>query len=314
MLAMHRFPPLRPEVLALLAATLATPAFADEPAAAAKDLTQPEPAKPGAPLRKLGENSSLSIQDGDLVVFDNATLTMRRLHPIAASVFLLADGQKSLAALRTEAEASSGLPVDEATLFAVLDALADAGLLAARVTPPGSSDLSSFVLVDGTLGDAVVETGAGATAPSARKLKLPEAKEQESAAKQIRRPLRAREATQKRQAELLERAAKTTGGAREEAKKANDRVRAREMNMKSAKREALAAQPTSDEAALAALRKRSEAAAKSESVLRKRSEQEAKVEYADKALPGEDDASFRKRRGASEEEAKVAKAKATLAR
>jgi hypothetical protein len=307
---MRRFPPLRPEVLALLAATLASPAFAGDPAAATKGAPQTEPAKPGAPLRKLGENSSLSVQGGDLMFQDNSTLTMYRLHPVAAAVFLLADGQKSLAALRTEAEASSGLPVDEATLFAVLDALADANLLASRVTPPGSSDLASFVLVDGTIGNALVETGKGSTAQAARKLKLPDAKVQESAAKQIRRPMRVIEANQKKQTEFLDRAAKTTGMAREEAKKVHDRMRDREMNMK-AKREAPGAGATADEAAIPVLKQRSEVLAKSESVMRKRSEEKVKMEYANKALPGEDDASLRKRQGASEEEAKVVKTTAT---
>jgi hypothetical protein len=167
---MRRFPPLRPEVLALLAATMASPAWAGDPASAAKGAAQTEPAKPGAPQRFLGDKSSIAIQGGDLVIHDSSTLTMLRLHPIAAAVFLLADGQKPLAAIRSEAETSTGLPVDEATLFAVLDALADAKLLSARVTPPGSGDLSSFVLSDGTLGSALVE--AGAAQPEA-KLKLP---------------------------------------------------------------------------------------------------------------------------------------------
>ena len=300
---MRLFPALRPQVLALLAATLASPAFAGDPAAVAKGATQADPAKGGAPLRKLGTNSSITIQGGDLVIHDSSSSTFLRLHPIAAAVFLLADGQKSLATLRTEAEASSGLPVDEATLFAVLDALADANLLDSRVTPPGSSDLASFVLIDGTIGTALVEPGTGASAQSARKLKLPDAKEQESAAKQIRRPMRVIEANKKSQTEFLGRAAKTTGMAREEAKKVHDRMRDREMNMK-AKREAPGAQATADEAASPVLKQRSEVLAKSESVMRKRAEQEVKAQYKDKALPGEDDASLRKRQGASEEEAK----------
>ena len=96
---MRRFPPLRPEVLALLAVTLATPAFAGEPAGAAKGAAQTEPAKPGAPRRLLGDSSAVTIHGGDFVIFDSATVTMLRLHPIAAAVFLLADGQKPLAAI-----------------------------------------------------------------------------------------------------------------------------------------------------------------------------------------------------------------------
>jgi hypothetical protein len=268
---MRRFPPLRPEVLALLAATMASPAWAGDPASAAKGAAQTEPAKPGAPQRFLGDKSSIAIQGGDLVIHDSSTLTMLRLHPIAAAVFLLADGQKPLAAIRSEAETSTGLPVDEATLFAVLDALADAKLLSARVTPPGSGDLSSFVLSDGTLGSALVE--AGAAQPEA-KLKLPEAKAKESA-----------------------------NMAREDLKKVQERLRDREAKAKVV-REAPGAQ-ASDEAMIPVLKQRAEVLAKSESVLRKRSEQEVKQRYQTERLAGEDEATARKRQGATEAEYKV---------
>jgi hypothetical protein len=297
---MRRFPPLRPEVLALLAATMASPAWAGDPASAAKGAAQTEPAKPGAPQRFLGDKSSIAIQGGDLVIHDSSTLTMLRLHPIAAAVFLLADGQKPLAAIRSEAETSTGLPVDEATLFAVLDALADAKLLSARVTPPGSGDLSSFVLSDGTLGSALVE--AGAAQPEA-KLKLPEAKAKESAAKDIRRSLRLHESAQKNQTEFLGRAAKTTNMAREELKKVQERWRDREAKAKVV-REAPGAQ-ASDEAMIPVLKQRAEVLAKSESVLRKRSEQEVKQRYQTERLAGEDEATARKRQGATEAEYKV---------
>jgi hypothetical protein len=292
---MRRFPPLRPEVLALLAATMASPAWAGDPASAAKGAAQTEPAKPGAPQRFLGDKSSIAIQGGDLVIHDSSTLTMLRLHPIAAAVFLLADGQKPLAAIRSEAETSTGLPVDEATLFAVLDALADAKLLSARVTPPGSGDLSSFVLSDGTLGSALVE--AGAAQPEA-KLKLPEAKAKESAAKDIRRSLRLHESAQKNQTEFLGRAAKTTNMAREELKKVQERWRDREAKAK-------VVREAPDEAMIPVLKQRAEVLAKSESVLRKRSEQEVKQRYQTERLAGEDEATARKRQGATEAEYKV---------
>jgi hypothetical protein len=218
----------------------------------------------------------------------------------------LADGQRSLAAIRTETEAGTGFAVDEGALFAVLDALADAKLLASRVTPPGSTDLASFVFADGTLGSAFVEKGTDQPAQPVDKLKLPDARVREAAAKEIRRPLRAHESAQKRQDDAFGRAAKATGTAREEAKKAGDRMREREMNAK-AKREAPSTQPSADEAALPALRQRSEALAKTESTLRKRSEQDAKARYQERALPGEDDASARKRQGATEADYKAQK-------
>jgi hypothetical protein len=260
---MRLFPPLRPELVAMVLVALAGPASAE-----------PAPAKPGAaaPAKATAARKTQGITyavDGDaLFLTDARAQKTYRLHPLAAAVYALADGQKPLAAIRAEAEQSSGLPVDDDTLYAVLDALADADLLVARVTPPGSSDLGSFVAIDGTPGPALV-----ALAPAkAGTLGLAEARVSEEKEKVVRRPGRKLEAEKKRaDASLM--------------KSQEERVKARDLSLRervgeSANKEASQKSARPIDAALEKragdTRLRAEQLAKSESQLRMRSEAEAK--------------------------------------
>lgn len=235
---------------------------------------EPAPAKPGAaaPAKATAARKTQGITyavDGDaLFLTDARAQKTYRLHPLAAAVYALADGQKPLAAIRAEAEQSSGLPVDDDTLYAVLDALADADLLVARVTPPGSSDLGSFVAIDGTPGPALV-----ALAPAkAGTLGLAEARVSEEKEKVVRRPGRKLEAEKKRaDASLM--------------KSQEERVKARDLSLRervgeSANKEASQKSARPIDAALEKragdTRLRAEQLAKSESQLRMRSEAEAK--------------------------------------
>lgn len=235
---------------------------------------EPAPAKPGAaaPAKTTAERKTQGITyavDGDaLLLTDARAQKTYRLHPLAAAVYALADGQKPLAAIRAEAEQSSGLPLDDDALYAVLDALADADLLVARVTPPGSSDIGSYVAIDGTPGPALV-----ALAPAkAGALALAEARASEEKEKVTRRPGRKLEADKKRaDASLM--------------KAQEERVKAREVSLRervgeSANKEASKKVSRPIDAALEKragdARLRAEQLAKSESSLRMRSEAEAK--------------------------------------
>lgn len=134
---------LRPELLALVSALfLAAPAASADEAASA--------VAPASPLPTAKTADSTFAVDGEALVITTGKRTVR-LHPIAAAIFALSDGKRSIDAIRKGAEEASGYPIDEATVFAALDALADAKLLVARVTPPGAeSDLDLVVVADGT--------------------------------------------------------------------------------------------------------------------------------------------------------------------
>lgn len=265
---MRRFPALRPELLALVTMTFASPAFAEP--TPAKSPSSTEPAKTaGAQARTSG--LTFGIEGGDLVLSDSSTLKIFRLHPLAAAVYALADGQRSFEAIRTDAEAASGYPLDQATLFAVLDALADANLLMARVTPPGTTELDAFVVVDGTLGTALVEPR---TTKGTGVADLATAKRQEQAAKALERPNRVREAAYKsaddRLVKASEEGVKARGAVTEARRKEGSRKNSEEYEKQAFKTKA------SDDQALVVTRARSEQLAKSESTMRKVSEQEVK--------------------------------------
>jgi hypothetical protein len=175
--------PLRPELIALLSALLlAAPVAhaADPPAAASAAAT------PGARTADL----SFSIDGGSIVIKDAAAGSSYRLHPVAAAVFVLSDGKTTIADIRKGAANLTGYDVDETTAFAALDALADARLLLARVTPPGGSDLDLVVLTDGALGTELVASPAPKEGTKVDTAKL---KERENQAKQANAKPRAME-------------------------------------------------------------------------------------------------------------------------
>lgn len=275
---MRSFPALRPAVIALVTLAFASPAFADTPAGQG---TAAEPAKSAVPQARTS-GVTFGIEGGSLVLADSSTTKIFRLHPLAAAVYGLADGQRSLEAIRAGAEASSGLPLDEAGLFAVLDALADANLLVARVTPPGSADPGSYVAADGTLGSALLEpsTTKGAPEPT-----LASARMKEESRKVIERPERARESSAKRDDTQVQRAREQTAKAREsESRVRRDALGASsEASKKQINRPAAPMQ----DAAVAAAKLRSEQLAKSESKVR-RSEQDMKYQRPEAAAAREE--------------------------
>jgi len=263
---MRVFPALRPELVALLVVSLASPALAEG--------NPPSPAANAPPRAPTAERRTQGIGyavDGDrFVLTDSRAQKTFRLHPIAAAVYALADGQKPLSAIRAEAEAASGMTTDEETLFAALDALADAGLLVARVTPPGSVELGSFVAVDGT-------TGAGLVAATTEKGRavagLAEARESEQKEKSALRVDRARESKMKSEDVAVQRSHE----ARKKAMNAQTQARADEQRNKEANQKVSRPleKKLTDELASAGVR--AESAVKSESSLRMRNEQTAKA-------------------------------------
>jgi hypothetical protein len=145
-------PTLRPELLALLAALfLATPVASAQTDAKVAAIA-------ALPTAKIA-GATYVVDEGAIVITRTAAKKSVRLHPIAAAVFALADGKTSVSGIREAAQKASGYELDDAAVFGVLDALADADLLVARVSPPGgSSELDLLVMDDGTLGTALVTT------------------------------------------------------------------------------------------------------------------------------------------------------------
>ena len=243
--------------------TFASSALAADPAAATKAPSPAEPARP-ATAQQRTSGITFALEDDTLLLTDTAASKTFRLHPIAAAVYLLADGTRSLSSLRAEAEAASGLPVDDETLFAALDALSDAKLLVARVSPPGSTELAAFVTVDGVSGTdlVTVTTSTGTAAATVADI---------------------RQAEQRRKAQHLQ-------GRREEADRkklrpelrlaADERAKAvGQLRSQAGKEEAAKQAKTvtaADDAALRTARARAEQSAKSELKRRKADEQEKK--------------------------------------
>ena len=174
---------IHPRVIALLTALFAAvpaTAYAEAPAA-----TKAE-ALPTART----EGLSFSVDDDALVLKDESSGKTSRVHVIAAAVFALSDGKTTPAAMRDKLAELTGFTGSDELVFAALDALADANLLQARVTPPGTSELELVVAPDGTLGSALVTASstevkkvAGAAAEELRKKAL----KSEAAAKSINR-------------------------------------------------------------------------------------------------------------------------------
>lgn len=267
---MRLIPALAPRLVALVTMTFASSALAAEPAAATKSPAPVDPARPGVAQQRTN-GITFALEDETLLLTDTAASKTFRLHPIAAAVYLLADGTRSLSSLRAEAEAASGLPVDDETLFAALDALADAKLLVARVSPPGSTELAAFVTVDGVSGtDLVTATTSGGTASPT----VADARQREERAKSGHIRVRREEAEQKKARPELRLAA-------EERAKAVGQLRVEASKEEVAKKAKTAT--ASDEAALRTARARAEQSAKSELKRRKANEQEKKKDQQVKA-------------------------------
>lgn len=260
---MRRIPALAPQLVALVTMTFASSALAADPAAATKAPSAAEPARPSTAQQRTS-GITFALDDETLLLTDTAASKTFRLHPIAAAVYLLADGTRSLSALRAEAEAASGLPVDDETLFAALDALADAKLLVSRVSPPGSTELAAFVTVDGVSGtDLVTATTSTGTAAATvvearqseqrRKAQYLKGRHEEADEKQARPELRL----------AAEERAKAVGQLRNQAGKEEAAKKAKTVT-------------AADEAALRAARVRAEQSAKSELKRRKADEESKK--------------------------------------
>ena len=144
-----RTPPLSPRLVALLSALLLA-----SPAALAQQ--PPSDAKASAFPTARTQGLLLAQEDDVLLLRDEAAGKTYRLHPLAAAVFALSDGKTSPADIAARLPEVSGLDSTEEVVFAALDALADAKLLLARVTPPGSSPIDLVVLSDGVIGSGLV--------------------------------------------------------------------------------------------------------------------------------------------------------------
>lgn len=140
---------IHPRLIALLAAL-----FAAAPAAA--QAQQPPAAKAESLPAARVEGLSFSVDGDALVLKDESSGKISRLHVVAAAVFALSDGKTSPSAIRDKLAGLTGYTGTDELVFAALDALADAKLLQARVSPPGTSPLELVVAPDGTLGSALV--------------------------------------------------------------------------------------------------------------------------------------------------------------
>jgi hypothetical protein len=163
---------IHPRVIALVTAL-----FAAAPAAAYAEA--PAAAKAEALPTARTEGLSFSVDGDALVLKEQSSGKISRLHVIAAAVYSLSDGKTSPAAMRDKLVELTGYVGSDELVFAALDALADAKLLQARVTPPGTSPLELVVAPDGTLGSELVtaasaeaQKAAGANAEETRKKNL----------------------------------------------------------------------------------------------------------------------------------------------
>lgn len=219
-----------------------------------------EPAKTIVPTSTLPtaktEGSTFAVED-DAVVVTTGKSTVR-LHPIAAAIFALSDGKRSIDAIRKGAEEATGYPVDEPTVFAALDALADAKLISARVTPPGGeTELDLVVVADGTDAKELVAK-ATSKSPGADWTKV---KASEEKAKRAVSEKHKSEAAEKRTDTKLK-------AAEEDRKKAFSAYGAGRVKQEQALKAKTA--KAGDEKMLGAQRTAAESAAKSERVLRKK--------------------------------------------
>lgn len=141
---------LRPQLLALLSALfLATPVAHAQQAPAAQ--------AEGAPAART-DGITFTVEGDQLILKDEASGKLYRLHAIAAAVFALSDGKATPAEIRGKLGELTGYAGTDELVFAALDALADAKLLKARVTPPGTTPLDLVVTPDGLFGTGLVTT------------------------------------------------------------------------------------------------------------------------------------------------------------
>lgn len=124
--------------------------------------------------------------EGQFVVVDTTTGLEHRLEPVAASIWRHADGTRTTAELGRLAEAELGTGVDELTVWEVLDALADAGLLERRVTPPAGEGVSRRRFLH-TAGAASVAVGAVTIGTAAPAFAAPTQQEQQQKQQQEQR-------------------------------------------------------------------------------------------------------------------------------
>jgi len=257
---MQTKPAHRPQLIALLAALLlAGPIVVGQPTPAAAQAA----AFPTARVEKL----SMSVDGDELILKDEATSQRFRLHPVAAAVFALSNGKTSPAEIGKKIKELTGYSASEETVFAALDALADARLLTARVTPPGTTPVDLVVLIDGTIGSDLV----AATSKEMPVKKLKEALAQEQAQKKTRVGGRHEEEAQKGKMEPI---LKSTE-ARLIATKKHKEAEAKKEPMKGAS----AQQRKSEESAKITSRNEAKEQASKESTLRK-SEAAAKTNTA----------------------------------
>jgi hypothetical protein len=93
---------------------------------------------PGLPLARTADLITEQI-DGELVAFDGLTKEAHCLSPLAAAVFLAADGKTSIADIATAAGAKLGEPVDASHVEQALAELDERGLLAESSASGGLS-------------------------------------------------------------------------------------------------------------------------------------------------------------------------------
>ena len=96
--------------------------------------------KPGILPQRV--DATVLSRDRDGAVFDVAGQSVR-VDAMAARVFALCDGLSSPAEIRERMAREQGAPFEGERVWRALDALADAGLLVARVTPPASPPTSA---------------------------------------------------------------------------------------------------------------------------------------------------------------------------
>lgn len=95
----------------------------------------PPPARTGLPRALVAGWQPAMDEEGLVLRREGQEL---RLDALAAALMLLADGTRPVRHMLDALPALTGAAAEAETAFATLDALADAGLLEARVSPPGS--------------------------------------------------------------------------------------------------------------------------------------------------------------------------------
>ncbi|MFO0931672.1 MAG: hypothetical protein U1E39_03075 [Planctomycetota bacterium] len=98
--------------------------------------------------------------DGAFLVVRTPQGVEHRLTPVAAAVWAVADGTRSVDELARAAGERVGGRVDRETVFTALDGLADAGLLTARIAPPAGEMPRRALLRSAAAGLGAIAAGA----------------------------------------------------------------------------------------------------------------------------------------------------------